>query len=321
MAKLIITRGLPGSGKSYEAEQLMKKSGNYVRVNKDLLRTMLHFDIFNHRNEDKTQDASKGLVKMFLKGGTCVIVDDTNLNPKVLQSYKEIAKECGANIEYLDMTHLPVEVCIERDKLREKKVGAHVIQRMALQYLDYMKGENIVVSDMDGTLADCEHRREYSHGEKKDWNKFFELTPFDTLRSEVLNQINDVRTVYEDIVRTNNRGIKYRVGTILPLIIVSARPERCRKDTEEWLEKNKVQYDMLLMRPDSDSRDDTVVKAEIYDKYLSKMNILEWYDDRPKIIRMLRTKGVNVKDVGNGVEFQTCDTIVSDEKDKTKEDI
>lgn len=304
MPKLLLTKGLPGSGKSYEAEQLMKKSGNYVRVNKDLLRTMLHFDKFNHHNEDKTQDASKSLVKMFLNGGTSVIVDDTNLNPKVVNAYKAIAKECNATFDWLDMTHVPVEVCIERDNIREKKVGKTVIQKMALQYLDMWKDHKVIVSDMDGTLADCEHRREFSHGEKKDWNKFFELAPQDTLRFDVSEDIHIARTVYEDEIRTNKvNGIKYRVGHTLPLIIVSARPERCRKDTEEWLDNYNISYDMLIMRQDNDSRDDTLVKAEIFDRYLSKLNIIAWFDDRPKVIRTIRGKGVNVIDVGNGVEF------------------
>lgn len=291
MAKIIITRGLPASGKSYEAKKLMEKSGNYVRINKDSLRTMLHFDKFNYHNEQKTQNASYYLVEMFLKQDVSVIVDDTNLNPKVLQSYKDLAKECGAIIEYLDMTHIPVDVCIYRDKLREKKVGETVIQKMALQYLDYMKGENVIVSDMDGTLADCEHRREYSHGEKKDWNKFFSMMPSDTLRKDVLDWILHAQKTGREM------------GYSMPLIIVSARPEKYRQFTVEWLDKHNIKYDMLLMRPDSDSRDDTLVKSDIYDKYLSKLNISVWFDDRPKIIRMLKEKGVNVKDVGNGVEF------------------
>src|SRR5690606_26478655 len=112
---------------------------NAVRINKDLLRTMMHFDRFTPINEGRTQEASRTLTKNFLNMGVNVIVDDTNLNPNVLQSYVNLAKECNAKIQYEDLTDVDVETCIERDRMREKKVGKHVIQRMALQYLDYWK--------------------------------------------------------------------------------------------------------------------------------------------------------------------------------------
>lgn len=58
MAKLTIMRGLPASGKSTKAKELLSV-GNTVRINKDLLRTMLHFDTFTGRNEGMTRDAAR----------------------------------------------------------------------------------------------------------------------------------------------------------------------------------------------------------------------------------------------------------------------
>ena len=57
------------------------------------------------------------------------------------------------------------------------------------------------------------------------------------------------------------------------------------------------------MRNSNDTRPDTEVKAEIVDKYLSKLNIVAWFDDRPSVIRTIREKGIDVIDVGDGKEF------------------
>jgi membrane protease subunit (stomatin/prohibitin family) len=48
---------------------------------------------------------------------------------------------------------------------------------MALERLDYMKGQKVIICDLDGTLCDCEHRRHFTQGEEKNWDKFFE-SPF-----------------------------------------------------------------------------------------------------------------------------------------------
>src|SRR4051812_38724625 len=83
MAKLIIMQGLPASGKSTKAKELLEH-GNTVRLNKDLLRTMLHFDKFTGRNEGLTQDAALFLADNFLEKDINVIIDDTNFNPRTI---------------------------------------------------------------------------------------------------------------------------------------------------------------------------------------------------------------------------------------------
>lgn len=91
------------------------------------------------------------------------------------------------------------------------------------------------------------------------------------------------------------------------VIFVSGRPERCRRDTLHWMWKNHVvrggEEPVLFMRQDGDHRPDTQTKGDIYDMYLVNYPIEQIYDDRPSVIRMWREKGMNVEDVGNGIEF------------------
>jgi hypothetical protein len=60
----------------------------------------------------------------------------------------------------------------------------------------------------------------------------------------------------------------------------------------------------LFMRPAGDMRKDCIVKQEIYEREIKgKFNCTAWFDDRPQVIRMLRSLGLPVFDVGDGVEF------------------
>ena len=161
-------RGLPASGKSTKAKELVESYGNTVRLNRDLIRTMLHFDKFTGRNEGMTVDAVRNLAAIFLKDGINVIIDDTNLSPGTLQSWKDLAKSMDAKLEYHDFFDVSVEECVNRDRNREKSVGEHVIKEMALRYLDYLKGQDVILCDLDGTLADISHRLHFAKGEKLD---------------------------------------------------------------------------------------------------------------------------------------------------------
>lgn len=288
MSKMIILRGLPASGKSTKAQELMVAHGNAVRINKDLLRTMLHFDKFTGINEGHTRDAARKLSDWFLSQNMNVIIDDTNLNPGVMQSWKDLAKIHNAKVEVIEVD-TDWETCCERDLHREKSVGAYTIMRMAMQYGMWKPEKGVVIVDIDGTVADCTHRQHFVRkpdGEKKDWKSFFEGIEGDTLREDVWNQVKALRAEGYDIV------------------FVSGRPDTYRKHTQRWMQRVGIDdFVTILMRPGGDSRDDTIVKQEIYEKCLKKYNVVKVFDDRPSVIRMWRDMGLDVVDVGKGEEF------------------
>ena len=98
------------------------------------------------------------------------------------------------------------------------------------------------------------------------------------------------------------------MGTYAPiydamLVLVSSRPEDYRRQTTDWLAQNEMKFDNLIMRQSGDKRPDTEVKNDIYHRYLKHYNIVRVFDDRPSVIRMWREKGLEVQDVGDGVEF------------------
>lgn len=290
MAKLIIMQGLPASGKSTRAKEIMEKYGNVVRVNRDLLRKMLHFDKWTGYNESLTRAMASAIAKECLIAGVNVIIDDTNLNAGTLTSWIDMAKRMNQKYELEEM-QTPWEICVERDEKRENSVGRSVIVGMALKAGLYPKPEKgVILCDLDGTLADVDHRLHFvKNVEKKDWDGFFNAIPKDKLRKEVADMV----------LKHEEAGRK--------IFIITARPERFRDLTETWLEKKFKGYrfwEAIIMRPDGDSRPDTEIKSKMLETYFPDISwIKEVIDDRPSVIRMWKEKGLKVVDVGPGIEF------------------
>lgn len=301
MSKLIMLKGLPASGKSTRAKEIVGY-GNYVRVNRDLLREMLHFGVWSGRNEDVIVHAEKDLALLAFARGKNVVVDDCNLNPKneaMWRGFVDEAKNAYQATFEVESIKTPLYQCIMRDEVRDKAVGAHVIMNMALQYgYDETPNKEIIICDIDGTVADLKHRRHYVEGEKKDWKGFYSELEKDTPIEKTRELLATLRTV--DMPVSEHDDIEY----IRTVIFVSGRPEDYRLETEKWLREHGFGfYWTLIMRPKGDSRQDTIVKQEIYDRYLKNKQIYKVIDDRPSVIRMWKANGLDVIDVGDQREF------------------
>lgn len=128
MSKVIILRGLPASGKSTWARYFVRNNDNWIIVNKDQLRDMLHDGMFKEGVTEKVVlKVRDSIIRDALKNGVNVIVDDTNLKAFHIKTIKGLAE--GHEVEVKDFD-VPLEVCIVRDDVRAKKVGSDVIRDM-----------------------------------------------------------------------------------------------------------------------------------------------------------------------------------------------
>jgi hypothetical protein len=140
-----------------------------------------------------------------------------------------------------------------------------------------------VVFDIDGTLANIEHRRKYVAIKPKNWKAFKAGIPFDT--------------PYDDIIEL--------LGILLdefPIILCSGRGEEDRHETELWLKNNYCSYDKLYMRPAGDYRKDSIVKVELLNKMIEEYGCKPflWFDDRNQVVDAIRGQGVRVLQVAPG---------------------
>lgn len=132
-----------------------------------------------------------------------------------------------------------------------------------------------VVFDMDGTLADCEHRIHWIKGDsKKNWKKFFEGAGDDPPREEIVRLAKELAL--------NNA-----------ILIASGRPESLRSVTSKWLAKYGVEHEEMYLRKNGDFRPDGQVKAEMVSQ-MKKDGFEPWLvvDDRQTAVDSWRALGL-----------------------------
>lgn len=127
--KLVAMRGVPASGKSTVAREMVEKR-NFKRVNKDDLRAMIDNGVYSIENEGFVRLAVGLIVHAALSHGYSVVVDDCHNNPKRTDELRSLASKLGVEFEIMDFD-VPVEECIRRDALRPRPVHADRIRQMA----------------------------------------------------------------------------------------------------------------------------------------------------------------------------------------------
>jgi predicted kinase len=135
--KVLVLKGLPGSGKSAYAKELMlKEKDEWVRVSRDNLRNMLYFGGFSRAKEDRLVYYMKSILVDLLRDGYNVIVDNIHLDPEHITLIHEAILfsgiDCETEIKFIDT---PLEECIARDSLRSDSVGAKVIRKLYDRWL------------------------------------------------------------------------------------------------------------------------------------------------------------------------------------------
>jgi len=144
------------------------------------------------------------------------------------------------------------------------------------------KLKQAVVFDIDGTLANAEHRLHFLAESPKNWTGFFEAMDRDTGHGDIIYLASMLSRTW-------------------PILIATGRPSDYRDVTMAWLDRYSVHYDQLYMRPAGDHRDDGIIKSEIHDLMIED-GYRPWivFDDRDRVVKMWRDKGIRVLQVADG---------------------
>ena len=132
--KFIMLIGLPGSGKTTYAHLLLSQDPTLVWLSSDKIRGELYGDENIQGDANKVFRVLHNRVKDALNEGKSVIYDATNVNRKnrrgIINEIKNIdGIEICAHIVWA-----PYEVCVERDKLRDRTVGEEVIKKFIYRW-------------------------------------------------------------------------------------------------------------------------------------------------------------------------------------------
>jgi predicted kinase len=305
MTKIILTRGLPASGKSTYARKLVEQDPTYVRLNRDDFRQMLFGKaVLDSSGESMVTAAQHGAVDNALKCGYNVIVDDTNFFARGVKNLQLIAFKYGAEVEFKDFTDVPLDELLSRDAARRLagksnlsgEVGEKVIRGMHDRYIRGRKLPlpepefptyevvpyepnallpDAVIVDIDGTMAKMKDRSPY------DWMRVGEDEP--------------VQAVIDAVKAAHCSGSQ--------IIVMSGRDGSCKYPTLGWLKRHlgpDISF-KLFMRAEKDGRRDDIVKLELFDTHVrNKFNIQYVLDDRDQVVRMWRKLGLTCMQVAPG---------------------
>ena len=136
MRHLLLTRGIPGSGKSYTLE----KNGLIpYTISPDQIRLMFNAPIMssngkigiNQGNNKRVWEFVFQIVEERMDRGEFIVVDATHKTSGDFQKYIQLAKKYLYEIHCLDFSHIPLETCLAQNAMRleYKQVPEEVIKK------------------------------------------------------------------------------------------------------------------------------------------------------------------------------------------------
>jgi len=298
MSKLIILIGISNSGKStFAHEEWTSNSLRTVVVNRDKIRELL----FSYTEETVREYYSRPdlnklekqvtkyedtLIHEALNENKTVILDATHLRKEYLDRFK--FWNVPIELKWFDVT---LKEALTRNMSRKRQVDPKIIEKQYSQYLSIRNLEwkyeptaiqlneslpPCILLDIDGTIAHMNGKR----------------SPFDWKNVGLDDVCKSLLPVIKALSSEH-----YRDTSNPEIIVVSGRDSVCRDETIGWLFKNKINFEILLMRAEKDVRPDWQIKEEIWTDLATEYNILGLFDDRLQVVRRARALGLKVFNV------------------------
>ncbi|MER5740373.1 MULTISPECIES: hypothetical protein [unclassified Streptomyces] len=133
----------------------------------------------------------------------------------------------------------------------------------------------LAVFDLDGTLADTAHRQHHLERRPRDWDGFFGAAPDDP---PLVEGVALCRSAAEEC----------------EVVYLTGRPERCRRDTLDWLAAQGLPEGPLHMRRHRDFRPARVTKVEILRRLAADRAIRMLVDDDALVCEAAEAAGFPV---------------------------
>ncbi|MFF5188082.1 hypothetical protein ACFY30_30725 [Streptomyces sp. NPDC000345] len=133
----------------------------------------------------------------------------------------------------------------------------------------------LAVFDLDNTLADTAHRQRFLERRPRDWDAFFAAAPQDPPIPRGVALVRESAAECE-------------------IVYLTGRPERCRRDTEEWLAAHGLPEGRVYMRRDHDRRPARRTKLEILRRLARDREVRVLVDDDPLVCEDAERAGFTV---------------------------
>jgi len=141
----------------------------------------------------------------------------------------------------------------------------------------------IIIFDIDGTVADAEHRLHWIRAKPKNWVAF----------GSAMDQDPPIESICAIARRCYDAG-----DTVL---FCTGRSQEYRSTTEAWLAQHSLAYAALFMRPRGDFRQDFEVKRDLLDRIRALFGEPDLvFEDRQQVVDMWREQGIRCLQVDPG---------------------
>lgn len=322
MLKIILTCGIPASGKStWSKEEVRKDPEGTVRINRDDLRSMLFSYHFSESNEKLVTSTKDFLIINSLKKGRNLIIDETNLNRRNFNDMVEKIKNLNIDCMVMEKSfyvELDEAIARDADRIGTNKVGEDVVRKFwkksgGTQHKYYKPRIEMIYKKNEFTITDNRPVID----PKLPWTIICDLdgtlSLFNSINKDGSHTIQHagvhVRSPY-DASKCDEDAINEPVATVIEnmykngykIIFCSGREDCYRTQTETFIKKHlDIEYE-LFMRQTADQRKDSIIKEEIYvNKIAPKYNVFLVLDDRTQVCKLWRDKlGLNCWQVAWG---------------------
>jgi phosphoglycolate phosphatase-like HAD superfamily hydrolase len=140
-----------------------------------------------------------------------------------------------------------------------------------------LAGGPAAVFDVDGVLADLDHRRDLlfsGPNGRKNWKAFFAAAGDDA--------------IFEEVARLTTL-----LDPSLAVVVLTARPTSIQDVTAEWLDRHGVRWDLLVMRAEGDHRpSDDAKQLAVQDLRDHGFDLHIAFDDDRRNVDMFHAEGV-----------------------------
>ena len=142
MNRLIVCRGLPASGKTtWAKEWVMRDPKHRVRINQDDIRLMLG-KYWVPTREPIVSTIQQEAILAAMNFNVDIVINNTNLNKKVVDAYVKVARKFKYTIKYEDFFNVSLGECLRRNVIRnaflpkDAQIADTVIVGMYERYKD-----------------------------------------------------------------------------------------------------------------------------------------------------------------------------------------
>ncbi|WP_405455500.1 hypothetical protein OG786_01790 [Streptomyces sp. NBC_00101] len=133
----------------------------------------------------------------------------------------------------------------------------------------------LAVFDLDGTLSDSAHRQHFLDGPRRDWPAFFAAAVDDPPLAEGIS-------------------LAVRSADECEVVYLTGRPERCRRDTLDWISLHGLPEGDLHMRRNDDRRPARRTKLEVLKRLGRSREIRMLVDDDELVCDDAEAVGITV---------------------------